>query len=643
MTPVQPRGRHHIRNRVFVVSDGVLFTVATVLAFVLRFEGLTWPEPYQDVALIYLVAALPLKSFIYYASGLYRRLWRYAGAVELEHLAIAGAAMGTALFVLGAFLLPALGAIPVRVPLSVLVLDALLTIAASTGPRLAVRLASRRGNRGALRRSGKRVIIAGAGAAGEIIVKELLGHPQLGLAPIGFVDDDHSKHGQRMVDLPVLGAPGDLPRIVERYAIEEVVIAMPRASGTVIRRVVQAAQEAGIEARTMPGLFEILAGKVSVTSLRQVQIEDLLRREPIQTDLEQVRSLAAGETILVTGAGGSIGSELCRQLARLDPGELILLGHGENSIFDVQEELKQSYPRLRCRSVIADIRDRERMAEIFGRLRPFAVFHAAAHKHVPLMEANPAEAITNNVLGTKNVAELAAAHDTKYFVLISTDKAVRPTSLMGASKRVAEQIVQNIAEEEQKNFVAVRFGNVLGSRGSVVPTFLRQIRDGGPVTVTHPEMKRFFMTIPEAVQLVLQAGALGRGGEVFVLDMGEPVKVADLARDLIRLSGLEAGTDIEIRYSGARPGEKLYEELFFDAEHAEPTSHPKVLKAKNAALRDGTDRLVDHLIEAAVQGAPDTELRELLRRLVPDFSPELAVRPIAGARPTPEPMQRAAG
>lgn len=643
MTPAQPRGQHHIRNRVFVVSDAILFTVATVLAFVLRFEGLAWPEPYLDVAVVYLTAALPLKLFVYYASGLYRRLWRYAGAVELEHLALAGLATGSALFVLGAFFLPALGATSVRVPLSVLVLDALLTITVSTGPRLAVRLASRRAKRGALRRSGKRVIIAGAGAAGEIIVKELLGHPQLGLDPVGFVDDDHSKHGQRMVDLPVFGAPGDLPRIVERYAIEEVVIAMPRASGTVIRRVVQAAQEAGIGARTMPGLFEILAGKVAVTALREVQIEDLLRREPIQTDLEQVRSLAAGETILVTGAGGSIGAELCRQLARLDPGELVLVGHGENTIFDIQEELRQSYPRLRCTSVIADIRDRERLAEVFARLRPFAVFHAAAHKHVPLMEANPVEAITNNVLGTKNVAELAAANDTRHFVLISTDKAVRPTSLMGASKRVAEQIVQSIAEEENKNFVAVRFGNVLGSRGSVVPTFLRQIREGGPVTVTHPEMKRFFMTIPEAVQLVLQAGALGRGGEVFVLDMGEPVRVADLAKDLIRLSGLEAGTDIEIRYTGARPGEKLYEELFFDAEHAEPTSHPKVLRAKNAALDADTARLVDHLIEAALQAAPDIELRELLRRLVPDFSPELAMRPAPAARSTPEALRRAVG
>lgn len=643
MTPAQPRVPFQVRNRIFVFSDTILFTFATFLAFALRFEGLNWPDPYRSVALVYLFASLPLKSLIAYSSGLYRRLWRYAGAVELEHLAVAGAVTGGVLLIVGAGLLPAIGAIPIRVPLSVIFLDALLTVAFSAGPRLAVRLASRRAKRGVLRRSGKRVVIAGAGAAGEIIVKELLGHPQLGLDPIGFIDDDKAKHGQRMVDLPVFGAPSDLPRIVERYSIEEVVIAMPRASGSVIRRVVHAAQEAGIGARTMPGLFEILAGKVSVTSLREVQIEDLLRREPIQIDLQQIRGLAAGETILVTGAGGSIGSELCRQLARLDPGELVLLGHGENSIFDVQEELKQSYPRLRCSSVIADIRDRERLAEVFARLRPFAVFHAAAHKHVPLMEANPSEAITNNVLGTKNVAELAAAHDTKYFVLISTDKAVRPTSLMGASKRVAEQIVQNIAEEEQKNFVAVRFGNVLGSRGSVVPTFLRQIRDGGPVTVTHPEMKRFFMTIPEAVQLVLQAGALGRGGEVFVLDMGEPIKVADLALDLIRLSGLEAGTDIEIRYSGARPGEKLYEELFFDAEHAEPTTHPKVLKAKNAALRADTLRLVDHLIEAAVQGVPDAELRELLRRLVPDFSPELAVHPIAGARPTPEALRRAVG
>jgi FlaA1/EpsC-like NDP-sugar epimerase len=348
-----------------------------------------------------------------------------------------------------------------------------------------------------------------------------------------------------------------------------------------------------------------------------------------------VRVLATGETVLVTGAGGSIGGELCRQLARLEPAQVILLGHGENSIFDIMAELGERYPNVTAVPIIADVRNRERLRQVFEQYKPYSVFHAAAHKHVPLMEGNVAEAVTNNVLGTKNVAELSAEFGVEHLVLISTDKAVRPTNIMGATKRVAEQIVQEIAEAHERKFVAVRFGNVLGSRGSVVPTFLRQIQMGGPVTVTHPEMRRYFMTIPEAVQLVLQAGAIGQGGEVFVLDMGEPIKVLDLATDLIRLSGLEVGADIEIRFSGTRPGEKLYEELFFDSESALSTDHPKVLRAKNGALPIGLSTVVDVLVEGARTGRSDDDIRELLMRLVPDFkvSPEAAAETEIGVLP----------
>jgi len=341
-----------------------------------------------------------------------------------------------------------------------------------------------------------------------------------------------------------------------------------------------------------------------------------------------VRSLATGETVLVTGAGGSIGAELCRQLGRLEPARILLLGHGENSIFDIQHEAADHFPSVPLVPIIADIRDRERMRRVFDHYQPYAVFHAAAHKHVPLMESNIAEAVTNNVLGTRNVAELSAEYGVEHLVLISTDKAVRPTSIMGATKRVAEEIVQQIAEQQQRNFVAVRFGNVLGSRGSVVPTFLRQIRAGGPVTITHSEMRRYFMTIPEAVQLVLQAGAIGKGGEVFVLDMGEPVKIMDLATDLIRLSGLEVGTDIEIRFTGTRPGEKLYEELFFSSENAYPTGHPKVLRAKNGVLPVGLRTAIDRLVDGAERGWPDEELRDILVELVPDFCASAAGAPI---------------
>ena len=611
-----PRLRH-IRNRYLCLLDIGLFTGSVLIAHALRFEGLDWPPVYQRTALAYLALSLPLKLAVLWSVGVYRRLWRYAGMLEVERLILGSTLSGAVCFLLGAVALPASGLTAVRVPVAVLVLDALLTAAFATAPRLAMRSVGR-GRHRALR-NGRRALIVGAGAAGEMIVKELLGHPQLGLNPIGFVDDDRSKHGHRLNNLPVLGPVSKIQSLVLEHGIEEVVIAMPRARGGVVREVVRAALAAGVPTRTVPGIYEIISGRVAIASLRRVEIQDLLRRDPIQTNLDQVRSLATGETVLVTGAGGSIGSELCRQLALLDPAEIVLLGHGENSIFDIQSELAERYPSITTVPIIADVRDRERLRQVFDQYRPYSVFHAAAHKHVPLMEGNIAEAVTNNVLGTKNVAELSAEFGAEHLVLISTDKAVRPTNIMGATKRVAEQIVQEIAETHERKFVAVRFGNVLGSRGSVVPTFLRQIQSGGPVTVTHPEMRRYFMTIPEAVQLVLQAGAIGRGGEVFVLDMGEPVKVLDLATDLIRLSGLEVGTDIEIRFTGARPGEKLYEELFFDSESAMPTRHPKVLRAKNGTLPIGLGGAVDRLVERSRGGRSDDEIRELLVRLVPDF------------------------
>jgi FlaA1/EpsC-like NDP-sugar epimerase len=611
----------HVRNRYLFASDILLFGSSTIVAFALRFEGFEWGDIWNHAALLYLTLCLPIKLFVFWAVGMYRRLWRYAGIVEVERVISASALSGLVCLLLGLLILPGLRLTEMRVPISVLFMDGLLTGAAASLPRFAVRSLGRRGQRRRLE-DARRAIIAGAGAAGEMIVKELLSHPQLGLNPIGFVDDDASKHGHRMCDLPVLGALSAIPDIVSQYDIDEIVIAMPRAPGRIVRRVVKAALDAGAKTRTIPGMYDILSGRVTVASLREVQIQDLLRRDPIQTDLQQVRSLATGETVLVTGAGGSIGSELCRQLARLEPAQILLLGHGENSIFDIELELAEAYPNVTYVPIIADVRDRERMRRVIERYQPYAVFHAAAHKHVPLMEGNLAEAITNNVLGTRNVAELSAEFGVEHLVLISTDKAVRPTNVMGATKRVAEQIVQDIAETHRRNFVAVRFGNVLGSRGSVVPTFLRQIQSGGPVTVTHPEMRRYFMTIPEAVQLVLQAGAIGKGGEVFVLNMGEPVKILDLATDLIRLSGLEVGTDIEIRFTGTRPGEKLYEELFFSSENAYPTDHPKVLRAKNGSLAPGLASVIDVLIDGANRGWSDEALRGLLVKLVPDFTPQ---------------------
>ncbi len=620
-----------LRNRHFLVLDLLLLPTAILVSYLIRFEGLEWGTGQTRAALWYLALSLPVKIVIFHRTGLYRRLWSFASVLEVERILKVTALTGLLSLGIGAAVIPGLGLAPGRVPLSVLLLDALLTTACVALPRIAARLlAARRsaGRRVTERRdTTRRALIAGAGSSGAMIVKELRANPQLGLMPVGFLDDDPAKQGNRLLDLPVLGPLSQLVEIADELRIEALIIAMPRAPGSVIRDLVHAAGAARINTRTVPGMFDILSGRVAVSALRQVQIQDLLRREPVTTDLDAIRRLTAGQTVLVTGAGGSIGSELCRQASLLGPKRIVLLGRGENSIFEILHELQDQFPKIEFAPVIADVGDRGRLARIFKTFEPVSVFHAAAHKHVPMMECNVVEAITNNVLGTRNVVELAAFYRVEKLVFISTDKAVHPTSVMGASKRVAEQIVQMAAAESGRNFVAVRFGNVLGSRGSVVPTFLKQIAAGGPVTITHPEMRRYFMTIPEAVQLVLQAGALGRGGEVFVLDMGEPVKIVDLATDLIRLSGKEVGKDVEIRYTGVRPGEKLYEELFFGAEHAEPTEHPKVLRARHAELPPGVATLLSELTIAALEGRPDDDLRGILNRLVPDYDPRNAGTP----------------
>jgi FlaA1/EpsC-like NDP-sugar epimerase len=614
-----------LRNRYLLALDLVLLPLATVLALATRFEGFDWPEPYGALAVTYLIVTVPLKLALLLAFGLYRRLWRFASVSELESILFAVGTSAVLCFILGAWLLPATGALSARMPFSILVLDALLTAAFVALPRLGLRSLVWHSNRPTTTR---RVIIAGAGSAGGMLIKQIESHPQLGLEAVGFVDDDPAKRGHRLHGLRVLGPLKNVTALCRDLKVSEVLIAMPDAPGTVVRELVRAATAAGVHTRTLPGFSDIISGRLRPGVLREVEIQDLLRREPVRTEMTQVQDLITERTVLVTGAGGSIGAELCRQVCALEPERLVLVGHGENSIFSIQQELARKFSGIPMHAVIADVKNPAQMERMFERFSPVTVFHAAAHKHVPLMEDNLAEAVLNNVLGTRTLVEAAVASGVERLVLISTDKAVRPTSVMGATKRVAEQIVQYVAEEFRRNFVAVRFGNVLGSRGSVVPTFLKQIQDGGPVTVTHPEMRRYFMTIPESVQLVLQAVALGKGGEVFVLDMGEPVRIADLAADLIRLSGKEVGRDIEIRYSGTRPGEKLYEELFFSAELAEATEHPKVLRAKNAALPVGVATVVSDLIVAAQDAWSDEEIRDLLKRLVPDYEPSLAGMPV---------------
>jgi FlaA1/EpsC-like NDP-sugar epimerase len=594
--------------------------VAVWLAYLLRFDGIPPAGGQTTTAVTFALVVTPVALVVFVGSGLYRRIWSYASVAEIERIVVGVSIATLCSAAIGLIILPATGLTPTRVPISVVALYSLLSGALIVAPRLFFRVRKWHSHR-RRRDDDMRAIIVGAGAAGQMIAKELLTNPGLGLYPVAFVDDDPRKNKLRLHEIPVVGSIADIGKVAHDRDAGAIVIAIPSAPGSVIRRIVQAASDAGLKTRTLPPLSDVLSGRASPSSLRDVQIEDLLRREPIQTDLAAVRNLGKGRTVLVTGAGGSIGSELCRQLAQLEPARLIILGHGENSIFDIQAELLTSYPKLNVVPAIADVRDQTRLHAIFDDCRPFAVFHAAAHKHVPLMEENVVEAITNNIHGTTNVVNAAIDAGVEHFVLISTDKAVRPTSIMGATKRLAERVVQHAAVAHGRNFVSVRFGNVLGSRGSVVPTFFRQIRAGGPVLVTHPEMRRYFMTIPESVQLVLQAGTLGLGGEVFVLDMGEPVKIVDLASDLIRLCGYEPGKDIELQFTGIRPGEKLYEEMFFHEEHALPTNHPKLLRAKKAGIPDGLMRRIERLV-AATETSDEDELREMLIALVPDFQRE---------------------
>ena len=619
-----------MRNRHLFLLDAAALVVAPLIAFVVRFEDVAWIGQNPRIVLPYILLAGPIRLAIFYNFGMYRRLWRHASIGELKQILVAGAIASSFAALIGLWIMPASQISPGRVPFSVVFIDAFLTTAAIALPRLLVR--TLRLTRRRRREPGRPALIVGAGDTAKLVAKELIANPLLGFEPIGFVDDDVTKQNHMLLELPILGTLSSIKSVVEQHGVSELIIAMPSARGEVIRKVVRAGLDCGIPTLTVPSLPELISAKTNGTSLREVEIQDLLRREPVETDLAAVAELSTGETVLITGAGGSIGAELCRQIARLAPARLVLLGHGENSIFDILHELRTDFPDVSFMPVIADIRDRKRIAAIFDCHKPHAIFHTAAHKHVPLMEENVIEAITNNVFGTLNVVDAALSAGCEHFVFISTDKAVRPTSVMGATKRIAELIVQRAAMKHDRNFVSVRFGNVLGSRGSVVPTFLRQIRSGGPVTVTHPEMQRYFMTIPEAVQLVLQAGALGRGGEVFLLDMGEPIRIVDIATDLIRLSGLTVGTDIEIRFTGMRPGEKLYEEMFFSAENVLTTDHPKVLRARNGILPEGVMRRIEALVHAAEAEHPDDELRQLLRSLVPDFHPH-PTPPIVSADP----------
>ncbi|HEX7621442.1 MAG TPA: nucleoside-diphosphate sugar epimerase/dehydratase [Anaerolineales bacterium] len=607
-----------IRNQYLLLFD-IFLTIASVVgAFALRLDT----NFYAYLPAVYWMIAISLafRLSIYHFFGLYRRLWAYASINELLLIVMAVTAASVAI---SAIMLTLLITRLLYFPRMVLLIDWLLSLTGVGGFRFSLRLISenRSANAKPLARKANKVLVIGAGDAGALVVREMQRNPQLGLHPIGFLDDDPAKLKHQIHGVPVIGKLADLGRALNNRPVNEVIIAIPSTGGNIIRMVTDICRLKGVPFRTMPGLYELIGGKVSVNRLREVDITDLLRREPAQIQNELIGAALTGKRVLVTGAGGSIGHEICRQIARWGPQMLILLGHGENSIFETMLELQENFPTLPLQPVIADIRDVPRLTNIFNSFHPQVVFHTAAHKHVPLMESNIEEAITNNVIGTRNVCEAATAADTERLVLISTDKAVRPANVMGATKRIAEMIVLDAAHRTGRAFSVVRFGNVLGSRGSVVPLFKRQIAHGGPITITHPDMKRYFMTIPEAVYLVLQASAMGQGGEVYLLNMGQQVRILDLAEDLIRLSGLQPGKDIEIVFTGIRPGEKLSEDLWEEGTEYQNTAHPDIFRVESeeSNIPPSLSRTVDELNHLSLE-CETSAIISLLDETIPEGS-----------------------
>jgi FlaA1/EpsC-like NDP-sugar epimerase len=606
-------------GRGMLVGDLLLIALCSLGAFVLRLDWLF--QDYRDEFVFYLVTALVVKPPVFYWFGLYRRYWQYASVRDLQMvvLSVSSAAVIISVVIGGGLWFGAVPAMPRSVPF----IDWLLTLCCVGGARLSARVITEsrtRDAKGTASETGnRRVLIVGAGEAGALVVREMQRNPQLGKRPVGFLDDDVTKSGKRIHGVPVLGRLDDLERATGQTPVDEVVIAMPTARGDAVRPIVDICRAMRLPVQSIPGVFELLDGKVTVNRLRRVEITDLLRRSPVG-QAASAEGYLSGQVVLVTGAGGSIGSELCRQVCRAGARSVIMLGHGENSIYEAEASLRLLFPGTDVIPVIADVRDRRRVSHVFERYRPAVVFHAAAHKHVPLMEENPSEAVSNNVLGTLNVVNAAAACGAGRFVLISTDKAVSPSSIMGATKRMAEMVVRDTADRLALSYAVVRFGNVLGSRGSVVPRFKEQIERGGPVTITHPDMTRFFMTIPEAVHLVIQAGGLSQHGELFVLKMGTPVRITDLAEDLIRLSGFGTN-EIPIVFTGLRPGEKLHEQLWEDGTEVEQTVNPDVLKA-NDLVRVPTDQLAETVqrLRVAAEANDDDAIRRTLADAIPSFA-----------------------
>ena len=607
------------RTVTIILHDILVAALAWLGAYWLRFN-LAVPPEFEAAAVATLTWVVPLQAVVFWRFGLYRGIWRFASLPDLKRIVLA---VGLAALLIPVVLV--LFRVHAVVPRSVLILDPLLLVTMMGGSRLAYRAWKEHRLASVLRPDSKPVLVAGAGSAADFLLRELARNPA-GFHVVGLLDDKRDKQGRLVQGIPVLGALNDVATWAKKMEVGDVVLALPSAAHEVRKRITQGCAEAGLNVMTIPSLEDLVAGRVSVSSLRRIELDDLLGRDPVQLDDSGLHRLLTGEVVMVSGAGGSIGSELCRQIARFEPAKLVLFEQSELALYEMEQELPQRFPRLQIVPVIGDVKNGAWVNQVMAEQRPAVVFHAAAYKHVPLMEnGNAWEAVRNNVLGTQVVAAAAQAHGVGKFVMISTDKAVNPTNVMGATKRLAEmacQAMQRLALDQPSStrFVSVRFGNVLGSSGSVIPKFQKQIEAGGPVTVTHPEVTRYFMSIPEAAQLVLQAGLMGEGGEIFVLDMGEQVKIAELAQLMIRLSGADADR-IRIEYTGLRPGEKLYEELLADDESTLPTPHPKLRVAKARAADAGW--YAECLAWLAQAGPYDEGMvKRQLKSWVPEYQPE---------------------
>jgi FlaA1/EpsC-like NDP-sugar epimerase len=588
---VIPVNRHRLWQ---LFADAALIALAWWLAFWLRFDQGVRP-PYHRLFVDTVLIVVAIKLLVFVGFGFYNRWWRYVSTRDMWGAA-RGVTVACALADLIVYFAHPVKGFPL--PRSVAVLDWLLLLAFIAGTRLIARSLIERPGAASLVARGKEVIVVGAGDAAQLVIREMLKTPALGYTPIGLIDDDPRKKNLRLHGIRVLGTTEELAHILRDNPPDEVLIAIPSASGETRRRIVEVSRAANVPVKTLPGLYELISGDLNLAGqIRPVQVQDVLGREPVEVDLVSIASYLAGETVLVSGAGGSIGAELCRQIARVRPARLVMVEQSEAALFDIERELVDERDFRAVATVLGDCGDRAKLSQVFERYRPTVVFHAAAYKHVALLEANPLEAVRNNTLATRTIADVAVKYGAERFVLVSTDKAANPKNLLGQSKALCEWIVEVYGHraDVSTRFVAVRFGNVLNSSGSVIPIFQRQLEKGGPLTVTHPEMTRYFMTIPEAVSLIVQAGAIGGRGQVFVLDMGEPVKIVDLARNMIRLSGKEPETEIAIEFIGAKPGEKLHEDLWNEGEKVVPSPHPKLLRATRKPI--DADWLEDELAE----------------------------------------------